>query len=679
MKIFNFFSHKKKEKRFILGILFKEEESQVIIFEKNTTEISFKMREKLISNLYSSNLIYELDEILAKIEKKFQGEVNEVIFFVYSHFIDEKSSELKKNVLDLIKDLVKNLDLKPLGYIEVVETLSSYFTYQDKVPFTSAVIELDKSYLTFLIYKGGNIFLKKTIEKSTNIINDLLTILNQKENNFLVPTRFILYDGNEIDDCCLKIINYQWPEKIFIQTPKIEILKAENLIKAFVYILNKQLINKKITIEKSDLYSKNDFGFVIGKDIKKEKQKEYKNKENTFVENENKNNLEKEKAVGKIIKNKLKKFYLNFIQPPINIISNKISSKFVMFLFAIFIFLLLIINEYFFHQVEIIINPSIKTLEQNFVIDNQYIFATFSARLKSEKNTTGKKLIGEKARGKIIIYNTNLNKEKIIKKGTKIDFDGLGYFLNEEVKIASAQSATLPGSIKTEVTAEEIGEEYNISKGKKFIIDDNSYAETLENFIGGSKKEIRTISQLDIKELEELILKKAKEEKIEEKQKENNRILINSLRKVSMKEKKVSGEIGQEAEKVTIEGEVVITDFYINKDDLFKNIVNKLKPNIDKDYFIDKEETKYQIKKAEIINSKIRLELLAKIVLVKEINLDVLKSKIKFKPIGFLDQLLKEEYQLANYEIKTKNYLPIFNNFFPLFKKNIVIKKIKKV
>lgn len=667
MALFDNLFSPSKQKKYLIGLLLKQESGVVMIFEKDKEKIIMKELEKF-NHVNFSNFTEIIDEILFKLESKLQIETSEIIFFLYSHLIEEKTGEIKKEILMKIKKLIKELNLKPIGYIEVADLLSTYYSYLEKIPFTSLILELDLTFLTLFVYKGGKLFLKKTVISSEDIVGDILSILKQKKDDFLVPTRLIVYNSNDIEDYFLKILHYQWPENIFIQAPKMEIIKEEEMLKSIIFVLNQQLINEEI-FETQILEKKNEkMGFVIGEDIleiknKEEEKKDFQRsikKEASFFRN---SRVFLITSISKILQF-FKKIWQN--------LNNLSLSKLKLLLLALIsVVIFLFINEYFFHKAKIIIYSPTKKIKQTVDLDLNYIISTFSSTLKEQKATTGKKTIGEKATGEVIVYNTNLNKEKIIKKGTEVETGGLKFVFNKEVVIASAESATIPGKAIAKLIASQIGEEYNIPKGKKFNIDDTSYAESTTDFKGGSKKQIKVISQKDIEELENLILNKGKS--IKNPKTDNNKIVLTNLRKINIEKKEINGEVGEEADFIGYKATLIITDFYIVKDQLLNELATKLKKVVSNDYYFDKNKIIYQIKDSQLNQEKIYLKIDTQASFIKRFDVKGLLKDLKGKSRDSLKKILKEKYQVLGYQLIQKSLIPQFDYFLPIFEKNIEI------
>ena len=135
-------------------------------------------------------------------------------------------------------------------------------------------------------------------------------------------------------------------------------------------------------------------------------------------------------------------------------------------------------------------------------------------------STTGEKVVGKKAKGKIKIYNKT-DVEKEFKKGTSLVYSKDG----KEYKFVLSSSATVParvdtpgplptivlGEAETNVEAVEIGSSYNITSGKTLDLEDyksSEYTSTAqEDFTGGESKTIKVVSAADQKDLSDALYK----------------------------------------------------------------------------------------------------------------------------------------------------------------------------
>src|SRR3990167_6457138 len=115
---FNFFNKSNSHENDYLGLLLKEKEGILFLIRivDNSTNIIAKERFTFSNNW--DNLVEDIDEVLYRLELKGFKSPEKSIFFVYSNLVDKYKREIKKTYILKIEEIVKNLELKPLGYIE---------------------------------------------------------------------------------------------------------------------------------------------------------------------------------------------------------------------------------------------------------------------------------------------------------------------------------------------------------------------------------------------------------------------------------------------------------------------------------------------------------------------------------------------------------------------------------
>lgn len=639
-----FFSKQKNLDEPFIGLFLKEEEGTALFMMNYQEEIKVKEKIKFKYTNGWENLTEDVDEILYKFEKKYQLEISKTIFFVYSHLVDNKTKNIKEPYLNKIKELVKSLQLEALGYIESFETISFYLENKEEAPLTAILLELDEKQLGLFVYKGGKLNYKNILARTDNIIDDFIFGINEiKEKKILLPSRIIIYDSDNIDDVAAKIISHRFDGDYFVQIPKIDILKEDEVIDGLVQVFSKQI--KINTVKKPEIIDQK-FGFVIGGDI--EEKKEIKDK----------------KIMPKI----------NF--PKIN--WSFIKGKTAIVIGLLMIFLSLFLNEYFFHKADLIIYLPNQSIEEKLNQSINYEIASTSAEITETILTTGKKEVGDKARGTVIIHNFDDN-ERVFQKGTILEASGIKFILDNDVKVASASlaadgSAKLPGKNNVTITSEIIGPEANLAKGSRFKIDDLStnifFAINESPFSGGTKKEVRTVSALDIKNLEKNVLNKA-EKQIKTSSFKKNKLVLKDLSKTVIVDSKYSKEIGEEGDKLSLNAKIKKIYYLYDKDLLIKYLLEKLNSQLKKGFFINRNNFSYKINQANINKNKIDLEIIIKAKATPKIDENKIIKKILGKNQNKLETILKSDFEVQGYSIVIYQPLPGVKNYLPLFNKNI--------
>lgn len=117
---------------------------------------------------------------------------------------------------------------------------------------------------------------------------------------------------------------------------------------------------------------------------------------------------------------------------------------------------------------------------------------------------TGKKDVGEKASGTVTISNCSDSDPITIPSGTAVSSDGLNFFTASTVvvpglKVKNGQCN--PGQASVAVSAQDVGEQYNVKKSSIFTVAGQNSTVTASNpsaFAGGSKRQITVISDADV-------------------------------------------------------------------------------------------------------------------------------------------------------------------------------------
>jgi len=117
---------------------------------------------------------------------------------------------------------------------------------------------------------------------------------------------------------------------------------------------------------------------------------------------------------------------------------------------------------------------------------------------------TGKKIVGESAKGEVTIYNRT-SSNKTFTKGTLLSAGSLKFTLDSDVSVASKSAGSdyidVPGKVNVAVTAQAIGSESNLKEGTEFTIQsfakDSYVAKNDSALKGGTSEEILVVSKED--------------------------------------------------------------------------------------------------------------------------------------------------------------------------------------
>lgn len=229
----------------------------------------------------------------------------------------------------------------------------------------------------------------------------------------------------------------------------------------------------------------------------------------------------------------------------------------------------------FFSKVMVLITPEESLLQKSVRItldptvsasnfDQALLQASLANRTITGQDvlaTTGIGLIGEKAKGKVMIYNKTEEEAKL-SAGTLLSKDGIEFLLDQETTVPAAVEkdggdGVNYGKTEAAITAKDIGADANFNKETKLRVaeyfDDAFTATALDTFAGGSSREVRVVAQADQdtlrKQLEQKLIADASKE-LESESKDGTYLVPTGLTKLLKTE--FSAEVGTETESLTL-------------------------------------------------------------------------------------------------------------------------------
>ncbi|OGK13839.1 hypothetical protein A2859_00990 [Candidatus Roizmanbacteria bacterium RIFCSPHIGHO2_01_FULL_37_16b] len=671
-----FFKKNTNEGKNFFGILLKENEGIGLVIKIKNSNFILVDQEKFTFTNAWENIAEDLDGVILRLEQRTKLKLNETIFFVYSHFVDEKTKEIKKPYLQKIKELVNNLNLKALGFIECYEAITHYLEKKEEIPLTAILMELDHSNLSIFVFKRGGLTYSKVLAHTNNVIDDLLTCFIEIKGKFVLPSRIILYDSKDLDKESTDIVTYRWSEELFVQLPRVEIIKEHELIQGLLGVFGEQVSQKisgtKFIEEKPPTEV---LGFVIGGDVTKQAQTPSFKKDTSL----------------KLAKPSLASIS-SWINPIINLLKSipmVFNKKWTIILGLILVMTALLLTEYFLHKARLTIFLSSKTIKKDINLTSDELkIESFSKSvdLTDSKSTSGKKEVGEKARGSVTIHNFDDN-EKLFTKGTTLETAGLKFNLDQDVKVASASVVTIsggivkqPGKTKTNLTALEIGPQNNLGSGKQFKIDDlltSLYFGINENaFSGGTKKEVKTVSAKDMEELRKSIQEQGKRQKLDQQDTKKNldKKVLTDLIEFVLTEEKFGQELGEESDKLTLKSKVKATIYLYEEKELKDLITKKLTKELEKGYVLERQKLLFTINNAIKKNDRITLVIDMESKAVKDVPIGDIVRIIRGKSRKNLESSLKANFAAEGFELEINPKLPLLQNWLPFLEKNIDVK-----
>lgn len=717
------FKKKDNPREYYFGLFLRSDSAVGFIFEMIEGKASLVAKElKKFSNGWEG-VIDDIDELLAILESETGIHVTQSIYFVYSYFIDQSSGEIREPYKKVIKSISKELELKPLGYIECHEAVKTMLEKKDASPLNGILLELDTSHASLYIFKGGKMIHNDQIPRTDSLIDDLTEMFNKKKDHYLLPSRVTMYGSSNLSAESELIKEHSWPEDLFIQAPRVFTIKSEELLTGLGQTFMSQMEQENPVEQLEKEEERDPLAELIEEEAeeKKVEPKQSRKKESASpVVHDDESEPDEAEKMGFLIGGDITDDP-NILPPKAATAASvmPISNPFAGFTLPSFSFpaislpttgtkgfvivgaVLLIIGsagaiEYIFHSARISIAlPSEKISDSynleapiNTSIGSQLSVAkkTVQLELTDKVATSGKREVGEKAKGTVILNNLEL-RSITYPAGTKMTVDGKTFTLDSEVTIGSASSNFNSRQAQTKeanVTAEAIGSEYNISDDKQMSIEGASsgnIAVSKGAFSGGKKEELRTVATKDIDSLEDRVLKKGKESSNTEisKQLKSTEKLIENLTEVAVDSSEYTGEVGEEADEVSITAQVNIEYYVYDEDQLQKELISKLGKEVPQGFQIGTGNVTYKLQEANKNKDDdgVTLEIRSDAKAVKQVEQERIIKRITGKTITSAKQIIQDEFEAERVDIeKNASPLLVFNSMLPFHAKKIEIEFI---
>lgn len=751
------------------------------------------------SGKYSTQeeLITVTDRLLDQALGERNEEPEKILFGVPDNWLE--GDDLKEAYLKNLRQIVKELELKPMAYVSTSHALCHFLEKQEGVPTTAILVGLEDKQISVTVARAGKIDGTKVMERKNDTAEEIEKALLSFSGIEVLPSKILIYgSSDDLKKHKQELLSFSWMLKLsFLHFPKIEILETDSDLKAVCFVGAEEL-NPDIKYKDVQLTPVIDSKEELVTDLSKKTKKEIE-EENTLVKDEAK--VAEELAEGKVEEEveeeleepegdkdedldmpvpvesgavaaagggfvvgdvlekdaKLPKEELdgdNFSSaedleneeegleytrdsgrsskalmedtvmlsttntpkmpvsfddspkevdafgttplakglPGIGGIKNFFRGR--TLILGIFLLILAtVISAYLFipkatvrvfveprileKETQVVADPSVKELdEENKKIPGQIVETEISGSGKTE--ATGKKQVGENAKGTVKIIN-NTNESQSFSKGATITAsNGLKFTLDVATSVASTSAVSESKSTATAtVTASTLGPDSNLPSGTQFTIagaSSSSIAVVSEgNFSGGTSKEVTVVSDADQKKLLAQVasdLRSQAQGKLQEKL-PDKKILEEALSEEIIK-RSYSKNINDQAEEFSLNLTARYKGTAFDESDL-KTIVSKLVSTTVPEGFqldIAESETQSDVSKVEKDGRVIFLAKF-KAKLMPAIDTEKIKNQIRFKTPNEVADILRGVENVLGSEIEFSPPVPSFLQRLPLLSNNI--------
>ncbi len=298
-------------------------------------------------------------------------------------------------------------------------------------------------------------------------------------------------------------------------------------------------------------------------------------------------------------------------------------------------------------------------------------------------NTTGSKEVGDKAKGKVTIYNSS-SRTRTIAAGTVITSgtsNKLAFTLDDSISVASSSgdifSGIKSGTTQVTVTAQDIGTDYNLPSGTTFSIsgDSSLAAKNDSAFSGGTKKTVTVVSEKDrtmlLDKLKKSLEKRAMDvlgQKIQ-----SDQTLFPFFVDETVTKANYSKAAGDQASTVTLNGTVSFTGAAYKKDDL-SQFATKLLASQYNDLDIASGSLKYDFSGTkQKDNADITSTITVHAGLLPKLNTQQLAREITGKSLNEAENILDKKPQVNSSSITLSPNIPLLPKILPRQERNIRI------
>jgi hypothetical protein len=699
------------------GLFLRGDSCMGFIFKVDGGEVTLVAKELAKYSNGWEAVVDDVDELLAVLENETGVHVEKCIFFVYSYFVDQTAQDIRQPYKDVIKQLSKELDLKPVGYIECHEAVKDMIERKDGSPLNAVVVEADLSHVSFFVYKGGKLIHQDDTSRTDDVAEDLNALFAKKKEHYLLPSKLILYGSGSLEKESHSIREKQWDDELFIQAPRVNVVKGEELYAGLSETFMSQIagdgqpeiadagpaepLDEETESEEPNVESApvatapepeeparvtpkkppkkaNDglddeaekFGFVIGGDVTDEP-----------VATASAHSFSFPKASLPV---------LSLPKLPAGLAGGKNIAWLAL---ALAVIGGLGALEYTTHAAKIQV-----FLPSESVSDSYRLSAnvggggvglerkTITSEVVEDAATTGQREVGEKAKGSVLLHNFD-DASVTLPAGTSLSVNGVSFVTDAEVGLPAARESSSSGSLVKEpgkkevsVTAAQIGTEGNISKDTRMAVGNYSsstvFALSTGAFSGGTKKQLKTIAKRDTDKLEEEVLAKAKQESNQKIKADlpSDASLVPSLTNVEIAESDYSGEVGQEANEVSVTAKVTIEYFVLKDGALRQELSKRLGSEVPDGFDIDTSKIAYKIDTAERKENDVNLNVLGEATAVKRVDTARIVARIRGKSIDEATRILKEEFEAEDVKIESNTSpLMILNGMLPFSPAKITV------
>ncbi|MDE2025999.1 MAG: baseplate J/gp47 family protein, partial [Patescibacteria group bacterium] len=283
------------------------------------------------------------------------------------------------------------------------------------------------------------------------------------------------------------------------------------------------------------------------------------------------------------------------------------------------------------------------------------------------EQTTGVKQVGTPAKGSVTIVN--VSDTASLSAGTVLtSSDGKKFTLDSATDVPAGDVIT-PGTTSTNVTASDIGPEYNMPSGTKFTIGSSATigAKNDTAFSGGTKKDVIIVSQADVDKLSSDLIKgfedKAKADLGQ--QVGENKTLLPFFTKEDISQEAFNSKVGDQAQNLSLTATVTYESIVVDKTDMTSFASRVLQGNIPSDLVLTSDGIQTSLSDIQQNKNAVSGTLTMKASLLPKVNTTDLAKSLTGKSFQQASDIIKALPQIQSVDFVLSPNLPLLPKVLP--------------
>ena len=646
------------------------------------------------------------DRAIAAVEEKLSETIRlqKVVLGMPADFLTE-TGDIDPSVRPQIKKLTRDLDLVPIGFVALHQAIVYKLKKDEGVPASVILLGVATRGYVVSVYKVGALVGERRIEKTEGLAVSLEEALKSFKEVEVLPSRILIYgtDETSLEETKTILLRHPWPTKAnFLHFPKIETVDPKNSLMAVSLAGASELavaMGEEIEPTQVETPSTVSVPEEETSNVAEVSPEALGFHKGDILEAQPRQPAEEEK------KQPTKKFSFPFKLPAFSMpalpkvrftLPNIAGRRSVVVIILIVTVVLGLLSSFSWSlpkaEVTLFVIPASVAASTSVTVDPTSTVVDEQKKIlpgrKQEKTVsgektitvTGKKEVGDPARGAVTIYNKSLS-SRTFKKGSVLTAASLAFTLDSDVQVASASESV--GSITFgkgtgAITAAQIGPESNVSSGTEFTFKDLStsiaVARNDQQLSGGTSREVTVVSRSDydalVSQLTEELLEKAKGELATSVS--GSEKLVDETIETEIAERSFAQEIDQEANQLNGKLTVTVSGVSYSEGDLTQILAEVAGDKVPTGYNLPPTQTEVTIAKVQVKkDSTITMTANLKGMAIPNLDTEAVRRSIAGKAMSAAQQHIKSVTGVGAAEFRLR--WKIFGNRMPFNTRNISI------